>query len=114
MNKMAKGALATGVGIILLVGGCGTLATSDQTSNASMGSVVAGELMVAKLVMTGAGVDSTFGMHIEVSPATLSDAENMAVLASDELKPANSGRTATDGSFHFDDVGYDLVQQDPG
>ncbi|WP_425863825.1 alternate-type signal peptide domain-containing protein [Arthrobacter sp. TWP1-1] len=41
---MAKGAIATGVGIILLAGGGGTLATWNQTVNTSIGSVVSGDL----------------------------------------------------------------------
>lgn len=44
MNKLVKGAIATGVGVILLVGGGGTLATWNQTQSASMGSVVSGDL----------------------------------------------------------------------
>lgn len=44
MNKMVKGAIATGVGVILLVGGGGTLATWNQNADASMGSVVSGDL----------------------------------------------------------------------
>jgi alternate signal-mediated exported protein len=44
MNKMAKGALATGVGVALLLGGGGTLATWNATANASAGTIAAGEL----------------------------------------------------------------------
>ncbi len=44
MNKIVKGALATGVGVIVLVGGGGTLATWNQAQTASMGSVVSGDL----------------------------------------------------------------------
>ncbi len=44
MNKLVKGAIATGVGVIVLVGGGGTLATWNQAQSASMGSVVSGDL----------------------------------------------------------------------
>ncbi|WP_434618343.1 alternate-type signal peptide domain-containing protein [Arthrobacter sp. A5] len=44
MNKMVKGAIATGAGVLLMVGGGGTLATWNQAQNASMGSVVSGDL----------------------------------------------------------------------
>ena len=44
MNKFAKGAIATGVGVILLAGGGGTLATWNQSVNASTGTVVSGDL----------------------------------------------------------------------
>ncbi|WP_196395292.1 alternate-type signal peptide domain-containing protein [Arthrobacter terrae] len=41
---MVKGAIATGVGVVLLVGGGGTLATWNQAQSASMGSIVSGDL----------------------------------------------------------------------
>ena len=44
MNKMAKGALAIGVGAALLLGGGGTLATWNATQNSSAGSIASGEL----------------------------------------------------------------------
>lgn len=44
MNKMAKGALATGVGVALLLGGGGTLAVWNQSANASAGTIAAGDL----------------------------------------------------------------------
>ncbi|MER2137742.1 MAG: alternate-type signal peptide domain-containing protein [Arthrobacter sp.] len=47
MNKMAKGALATGVGVALLLGGGGTLAVWNQTANASAGTIASGDLKLA-------------------------------------------------------------------
>lgn len=44
MNKMAKGALATGVGVALLLGGGGTLAVWNDTAAANAGKIVAGDL----------------------------------------------------------------------
>lgn len=44
MNKMAKGALAIGVGAALLLGGGGTLATWNATQNSSAGTIAAGDL----------------------------------------------------------------------
>lgn len=55
MNKMAKGAMATGLGVILLVGGGGTLATWNQAQSASMGSIVAGDLNLAPSATNGTG-----------------------------------------------------------
>lgn len=43
-NKVMKGALATGVGLALLVGGGGTLATWNQSADANMGTVATGDL----------------------------------------------------------------------
>lgn len=175
MNKMAKGAIATGVGIILLAGGGGTLATWNQASTASMGSVVAGDLnlvpvtgsakwtnaknqtvnistykvvpgdvltytqnldvtlagdlMVAKLAVTGTGVDTGFGTNATVSTTTLKNSSNGVILATDSLRPANSGvvtasttftfksltanRDAVAANYNFGGVGYSLTQQAP-
>ncbi len=44
MNKMAKGALATGVGVALLLGGGGTLATWNASQAANAGTIASGEL----------------------------------------------------------------------
>ncbi|MCY0905695.1 alternate-type signal peptide domain-containing protein [Arthrobacter sp. H14-L1] len=55
MNKMAKGAIATGVGVILLVGGGGTLATWNQAQTAAMGSVVSGDLNLEVNTATNIG-----------------------------------------------------------
>ncbi|WP_312180575.1 alternate-type signal peptide domain-containing protein [Arthrobacter sp.] len=56
MNKMAKGALATGVGVALLLGGGGTLAVWNQSASANAGTIVAGDLnlVAAKGVWTNA------------------------------------------------------------
>lgn len=176
MNKMVKGAIATGVGVILLVGGGGTLATWNQAQNATMGSVVSGDLnltatngkwtnaagtvipdisayhvvpgdvltytqdvnvtlsgdlMAAKLAVTGAGVDGTgataFSDAAVVSPTTLTKG---ATSLPDLLTPTNNpgtvtaattftfktstlGRTAVNASYNLGGIGYSLVQQAP-
>lgn len=176
MNKMVKGAIATGVGVILLVGGGGTLATWNASSNASMGSVVSGDLnltatnakwtnavgtaipdiaaykvvpgdvltytqdvnitlsgdlMAAKLAVTGVPVDGTgtsaFGGAATVSTTTLT--KGTRVLPDTILTKNDSGvvkasttftfradtaaRTATNASFNLSGMGYSLVQQAP-
>lgn len=47
MNKMAKGALATGVGVALLLGGGGTLAVWNVSQTSNAGTIVAGDLNLA-------------------------------------------------------------------
>lgn len=176
MNKMVKGAIATGVGVIILVGGGGTLATWNQAQNASMGSVVSGDLnlaasngkwtnaagktiadisvyrvvpgdvltytqdvtvtlsgdlMAAKLAVTGVGVDGTgvnaFGGAATVSTTTLTKgtqvlpdaillpADSGVVKASTTFtfKTSTTGRTATNASYNLGGIGYALVQQAP-
>ena len=44
MNKMTKGALATGLGVALLIGGGGTLAVWNDTAQANAGTIAAGDL----------------------------------------------------------------------
>jgi len=46
MNKLTKAAIAGGVGIALLLGGAGTLATWNSSTNISGGTIVAGRLAV--------------------------------------------------------------------
>ncbi|MCQ9163340.1 MULTISPECIES: alternate-type signal peptide domain-containing protein [unclassified Arthrobacter] len=176
MNKMVKGAIATGVGVILLVGGGGTLATWNQAQQANMGSVVSGDLnlaatngkwtnaagtvipditayhvvpgdvltytqdvtvtltgdlMQAKLAVTGAGQDGTgataFGGAATLSPTTLT--KGTQILPDTILTPADSGvvkasttftfntsttgRTATNATYNLGGIGYALVQQAP-
>jgi len=174
MNKMAKGAIAAGVGVILLAGGGGTLATWNQANNASMGSVVSGDLnlvagagvwknaanttipniadykvvpgdtltytqpltvtltgnlMTAKLAVTGASAANGFGDQGVVSATTLTNARNGQVLPDAVLVPADSGqvtatttftfkstttgRDAVNSSVNLGGIGYKLEQQAP-
>lgn len=52
MNKMTKGAIATGIGVALLLGGGGTLALWNVDKKIAPGAVIAGDLNLA----AGAGV----------------------------------------------------------
>ena len=66
MNKMAKGALATGVGVALLLGGGGTLAVWNQTQAANAGQIAAGDLELT----TQAGVwTNAYGNVVDLDPA---------------------------------------------
>ncbi len=44
MNKLVKGAIATGVGVVLLMGGAGTLAYWNASANTSAATITAGNL----------------------------------------------------------------------
>ena len=50
MNKMAKGALAIGVGAALLLGGGGTLAIWNDSETTASGSITAGDLQLSPVV----------------------------------------------------------------
>lgn len=65
MNKMAKGALATGVGVALLMGGGGSLAIWNQTQAANAGQIAAGDLELT----TQAGVwKNAAGKVVDLDP----------------------------------------------
>lgn len=66
MNKMVKGAIATGVGAILLVGGGGTLATWNQSSDAATGTVVAGDLNMVPVTASAKWVNAS-GTTVDVT-----------------------------------------------
>jgi alternate signal-mediated exported protein len=53
MNKLTKAAIASGVGVALLLGGAGTLASWNSSANIPGGTIVAGNLQVTD---GGAGV----------------------------------------------------------
>ncbi|MGO1695986.1 alternate-type signal peptide domain-containing protein [Arthrobacter rhombi] len=44
MNKMTKGALATGLGVALLIGGGGSLAVWNTSAQANAGTIVSGDM----------------------------------------------------------------------
>lgn len=46
MNKLAKGALATGLGVALLIGGGGTLAVWNAEQSVAPGKIVTGDLQL--------------------------------------------------------------------
>ena len=53
MNKFAKGSLAAGAGLVLLLGGAGTLAYWNDTAELTGGTVEAGELSLAPVEDAG-------------------------------------------------------------
>lgn len=53
MNKLTKAAIAGGVGIALLLGGAGTLATWNSSSTVTGGTIVAGNLAVSAPTSSG-------------------------------------------------------------
>ncbi|MHA7269797.1 alternate-type signal peptide domain-containing protein [Arthrobacter sp. HLT1-20] len=105
MNKMAKGAIATAVGVILLAGGGGTLATWNQAQNSSMGSVVSGDLNLVP-VSAGAWTDSAgetitnIAAYKVVPGETLTYTQQLDVTLSGDLMAATlkvTGDTANNG-----------------
>ena len=65
MNKMAKGAMAIGVGAALLLGGGGTLAVWNQTQAANAGQIAAGDLQLT----TQPGVwTNAYGTVVDLDP----------------------------------------------
>jgi len=73
MNKLTKAAIAGGLGIALLLGGAGTLATWNTSANISGGTIVAGSLTIGTATSTGWSVSHTTGTITTVTPLTLTN-----------------------------------------
>src|SRR5690606_37678324 len=55
MNKFTKASIATGAGIVLLLGGAGTLAYWNDSATTGAGSITSGTLSIDSYAGTGAG-----------------------------------------------------------
>lgn len=66
MNKMTKGAIVTAAGVMLLIGGGGTLAVWNVQQNAAVGTVAAGDLNL----VAGAGVWTVAGQAEAIDIST--------------------------------------------
>ncbi|MBX3193619.1 MAG: alternate-type signal peptide domain-containing protein [Schumannella sp.] len=55
MNKFTKASIATGAGIVLLLGGAGTLAYWNDSATTGAGSITSGTLDISSYAGTGAG-----------------------------------------------------------
>ena len=71
MNKLTKAAIAGGVGIALLLGGAGTLATWNSSSTISGGTIVAGNLLVGTPTSIAWSVSHTTGNLTTITPLSL-------------------------------------------
>jgi alternate signal-mediated exported protein len=67
MNKMTKGALATGLGVALLVGGGGTLAVWNANAGADAGTVKSGNLNITADPGVWTNAISKEGESIDIS-----------------------------------------------
>lgn len=76
MNKMAKGAIATAAGVVLLVGGGGTLAVWNVEQNANAGKIASGNMQLT----AGDGVWTVNGDTVEAA-----DLSSYLIVPGDEL-----------------------------
>ncbi len=90
MNKLVKGAIATGAGVILLVGGGGTLATWNQGQSASMGQVVSGDLNLEVNTATDKG-HWTNASGITINAATYKAVPGDVLTYTQDLKMTLAG-----------------------
>lgn len=87
MNKIAKGAIAGGVGVALLLGGAGTLAYwTDSIAVGSNATITAGNLTVAATSPTPADDGWTVTNGSLVVPAVISDIASFRAVPGDVLK----------------------------
>ena len=73
MNKLTKAAIAGGVGIALLLGGAGTLATWNSSNTISGGTIVAGNLLVGTPATGSWSVSHTTGILTTITPLSLTN-----------------------------------------
>jgi len=117
MNKMAKGALATGVGVALLLGGGGTLAIWNDTETASTGQIAAGQLNIAR-INDGVWTDAS-GNQVDLSTYKIVPGETLSfeqeidiTLEGDRIKaslaPTYVG--VQDGLTRVLDYSYEVAQ----
>ncbi|WP_372696959.1 alternate-type signal peptide domain-containing protein [Arthrobacter sp. JSM 101049] len=100
MNKMTKGALATGIGVALLIGGGGTLAVWNSQAEANAGTIIAGnmDLQAGQALWTNvAGDDVTAqvqaGQYLIVPGDSLTFTQPVDVTLSGDLMKAELALT---------------------
>lgn len=83
MNKMAKGAIATAAGVVLLIGGGGTLALWETRKDSDAGQIVAGSMEMT----TQPGVWSIHGVNAQGEPTTfpIADISTYKIVPGDTL-----------------------------
>ena len=79
MNKMAKGALATGVGVALLLGGGGTLAVWNQSFASEAGTIASGDLNMT------AGTAAAWTSNLQSAPIDVDDIADYKAIPGEEL-----------------------------
>lgn len=121
MNKMTKGAIATGIGVALLLGGGGTLALWSDSEGSDAGTIAAGNLDLQTSVEGTwysdlAGTTVNISSHKIIPGETLTYSQELTLaLAGNELE-ATVGITGTPkSSFNANTVrvtGITLKAQD--
>jgi alternate signal-mediated exported protein len=91
MNKMAKGAIATAAGVVLLIGGGGTLAVWNVEQDAKAGTIAAGDLNL----VAGTGTWSVAG---PTGPVEIPDISTYRVVPGDVLTYTQDVDITLDGN----------------
>jgi alternate signal-mediated exported protein len=107
MKKMTKGAIVTGLGVALLLGGGGTLAVWNDSADSTAGGIVAGDLELTdqqtgvwKSNVTGATI-SNIGSYKVVPGETLTYTQDLTVKLLGDQMVATLGHqgAGVDGGF---------------
>lgn len=108
MNKLVKGSIAGGLGVVLLLGGAGTLALWNQTAVVSGGNVTAGVLTIAADATASTWTDISPEI-VAVTPAgtAISNIANYRIVPGDKIKfsktvTINATGTNLKGKLTFD------------
>lgn len=107
MNKMTKGALATGLGVAMLLGGGGTLAVWNDAAGANAGTIVAGNLDLKAGTgswTNGTGTAVTADYRVVPGDDLTYTQPVMVTLSGDLMKATLTVTGATDSGFYANDV----------
>ncbi|MBD8043069.1 alternate-type signal peptide domain-containing protein [Arthrobacter sp. Sa2BUA2] len=117
MNKMAKGALATGVGVALLLGGGGTLAVWNQSQVVKAGTIVAGDLnlVAGEGAWTNAAGTPVDPASYKVVPGdVLTYTQELDVTLVGDLMEAKLSLDGADNNFANADVSKVVLENSEG
>jgi alternate signal-mediated exported protein len=92
MNKFTKGAIATGAGIVLLLGGAGTFALWNDSASVSGGSIASGTLTIDQ---DGAG--SWSDVSVSATPVAILDIDGFLVVPGDVIEFTQSFEVGATG-----------------
>jgi alternate signal-mediated exported protein len=102
MNKLTKGAIAGGAGIVLLLGGAGTFALWNDSASVDGGTISTGTLTIS-----GVGTAQWRDVSSDVTPSDVDD--SFVMVPGDTLTLSQDFTIEADGDNLFAEVDYDYT-----
>lgn len=110
MNKLTKGAIAGGAGIVLLLGGAGTFALWNDSATIDGGTITAGTLDI-QTVTPGAWTD--ISPDVDGQPVPIPDITDFRTVPGDVLKYTAGVTIVATGNNLLAEFGYVLDDELP-